>query len=279
VLLALVLVSAVLHASWNALLRGHPDRRGGSVAVLAVCAISSVIAAAAAIAIEGDAPFPTLAALGATLAAGVFEAGYFAALNRGLAAGGLGPVYTISRGGAVVLVWPISVALFGEPVGALALGGSAVLLLGLAIAGLERSVPRAAAAWAALTAACIAGYHLFYKAALADGASAFSVFGLSILIAVPLQALALRVPAADALAALRASPRRTIGAGVISTASFLIFLVALEAGGAGVVLTLRNTSVVFALGFAALLGEHPSRRQILGALVVVTGAALVGLQG
>lgn len=277
-LLLAVLASAILHAGWNALLRGHPDRRAGGVAVLAACAVTAVIAAGVAIAIEGRAPFPRPLGLGASLLAGLFEAGYFAALTRGLAAGGLGPVYTISRGGAVVLVWPISVAAFGEPVGAVALGGTALLLGGLVTAGMERTVPRAAAAWAVLTALCIAGYHLVYKVALSADASPPSVFAVSILLAVPLQAAALGVGFEGAAAALRAAPARTIAAGSIATASFLIFLVALEAGGAGAVLTLRNTSVVFALGFAALIGEAPSRRQIAGAVLVAAGAVMVGLQ-
>jgi hemolysin III len=48
--------------------------------------------------------------------------------------------------------------------------------------------------------------------------------------------------------------------------------------GAGAVLTLRNPSVVFALGCAALIGEAPSRRQIVGAVCVAIGAVMVGLQ-
>src|SRR5262245_6806097 len=110
-----VLVSALLHAAWNALLRSHPDRRAGGVAVVAVAA---AVAAAAAIAWTRD-PFP--GGLLPTCIAGVFEAGYMVSLQRGFAAGGLGPVYTISRGGSLAIVWPLSVAMLGEGAHAIAI--------------------------------------------------------------------------------------------------------------------------------------------------------------
>jgi drug/metabolite transporter (DMT)-like permease len=64
-------------------------------------------------------------------------------------------------------------------------------------------------------------------------------------------------------------------AGAIATASFLLFLHGLARSGAGVALTLRNTSVVFAQALAAGIGERVPRRQLLGAILVVLGAALV----
>lgn len=277
-LLAAVLASAVLHAAWNALLRSHPEKRGGSVAVLAICAVVATAVAIVHAAATGAAPFPGGDGLAPTLLAGLFEGGYFACLTRALGAGALGPVYTISRGGAVLAVWPISMLALGEPVGALAIAGSVVLLAGLATAGMERHVSRAAVGWALGTAACIAGYHLVYKVALDQGAAPAAVFAVAIAVAVPVQAIAMRVGTAGVLAAVRAAPRRTIAAGVLSTASFVLFLFALRAGGAGAVLTLRNTSVVFALIGARLVGDHASRRQVIGAVLVAAGAALVGLQ-
>ncbi len=42
------------------------------------------------------------------LAAGLGEAAYFFTLARALDIGPLGPVYTISRGASMLLVWPAS---------------------------------------------------------------------------------------------------------------------------------------------------------------------------
>jgi uncharacterized membrane protein len=79
-----------------------------------------------------------------------------------------------------------------------------------------------------------------------------------------------------AIRAFRTSPYVVGIAGVLSAASFLAFLGALVRGGAGLVLTLRNTSVVFAQGMAFLIGERPRRLQILGACLVAVGAVLLG---
>ncbi|MCB9561637.1 MAG: permease [Kofleriaceae bacterium] len=278
-LVLVVLASALLHAGWNALLRRHPVKDAAGVAVVAIAAAVAMGVAAIEAVVRARAPFAGGAAVAWTVAAGLCEAGYFAALVRALAAGPLGSVYTISRGGAVVLVWPLSVALLGEPVHALGVAGSAVLLVGLASSGMARAVPRAAITWAIVTAGFIAGYHLAYKAALAAGAAPAAVFAVALAVALPIFAGASRVGPRRAMVAVRAAPRSTVLAGVVCATSFLVFLVALRAGGAAMVLTLRNTSVVFALGFGAMLGEAPGRRQIAGAVLVAIGAALMGLGG
>ena len=70
----------------------------------------------------------------------------------------------------------------------------------------------------------------------------------------------------------RCSP---LACSAVCAASFLIFLVALREAGAGLVLTLRNTSILFAVLFGWLLGEPPHRRTAVGALLVAFGAALL----
>ena len=54
-------------------------------------------------------------------------------------------------------------------------------------------------------------------------------------------------------------------------------LTALVRSDAGAVLTLRNTSIAFAVGSGALQGERLGRRQLAGVALVVVGAALLGL--
>jgi uncharacterized membrane protein len=59
--------------------------------------------------------------------------------------------------------------------------------------------------------------------------------------------------------------------------SFLILMEALARGGPGYVLTLRNTSVLFAMAMAWRIGERPARAEIVGATLVAAGAALLAL--
>jgi uncharacterized membrane protein len=66
--------------------------------------------------------------------------------------------------------------------------------------------------------------------------------------------------------------------GVICGGSFLILMEALAGGGAGFVLTLRNTSVLFATALAWTIGERPQHAQIAGAVFVAAGAILMARQ-
>jgi drug/metabolite transporter (DMT)-like permease len=280
-IIALVLVSAFLHAAWNALLRLEQDKDRALVA-----AVGTATAIAAAVAgvrwALGEAPFLAAEAVGWSLVAGVLEVAYFASLARALESGPLGPVYTISRGGAVVLVWPISIAAFGELVTMPALAGSAVVLAGLALssAGLPRGAGRrargAALGWAITCAVAIAGYHLAYKAALAAGGSPSAVFAVALTVATAINIARLGAEGRRIAAAIaRARAPRVLLMGAVCGGSFLILMEALAGGGAGFVLTLRNTSVLFAIGLAWAIGDPPRRAQIAGAILVAAGAVLM----
>jgi drug/metabolite transporter (DMT)-like permease len=74
-----------------------------------------------------------------------------------------------------------------------------------------------------------------------------------------------------------ARPLLLVAAGLLCTLSFSLLLLALANSGAGAVLTLRNTSIAFALGLGALQGERLGRRQLVGAGLVLLGAVLLGL--
>ena len=65
--------------------------------------------------------------------------------------------------------------------------------------------------------------------------------------------------------------------GIVCGGSFLILMEALARGGSGYVLTLRNTSVLFAAGLALMIGERPHRSELVGAALVAAGAVLMSL--
>ena len=274
----LVLASALLHALWNAGLRVEPDKDRGVVVAIAVGSVIAV-AVAVVVAARNGSPFPGSAGATAvtwTLAAGVFEAVYFWALAKALSMGPLGPVYTLSRGGAVVLVWPISIWLWREPVHPLSIAGSALLLAGLVCSGAERGTSRRAVKWALLCAAFIAAYHLAYKAALQAHGEPSAVFAISLGFASVINMLRLGASGrAAAKVMLQNRGWRLIAIGAICSIAFLLFMQALAKGGAGMIVTLRNTSVVFATFFAWRIGDRPSWRQVMGAGLVALGAVLL----
>ena len=278
-IVALVLLSALLHASWNALLRVERDKDRALVAAIGAATLLATAVAGLRWGL-GELPFATALSLAWAIAAGLFEWIYFASLAKALDRGALGPVYTISRGGAILLVWPISIAAFTEILTVTSAAGSAIVLAGLALAsagtGDARALRRDALAWAIACAASIAGYHLAYKAALQAGGGASAVFAVALAVATLINIARIGAAGRRAIAVLvRTRLPRLALMGLVCGGSFLILLEALQAGGAGFVLTLRNTSVLFAIGLAFAIGERPRRPEIAGAAFVAAGAILM----
>ena len=272
---ALIVASAFLHALWNAGLKRQHDPEAASVAVLAIAALVALGARAL---VAGPA-FAGGSGLAWALSAGVCEGGYFVTLALAFREAPLGIVYTIARGGALAAIWPLSALWLGEAVTARSALGAAALVVGLSLVGLDRAgraSPRGVL-WASACAAFIAGYHLCYKCSLAAGAAPSAVMPVSLAVALPVSLARLGTEGPRrALAALRASPIVVGAAGVLCTASFLVFLYALARGGAGAAATLRNTSVLFALLLAWAIGERPGRPQVAGTVGVAIGAVLIG---
>lgn len=271
----LVLSSALLHALWNALLKREADIATATVCVLAVSWVSSVML----LPFFPGPRFATRESVLWGLASGVFEGVYFLTLAMALLRAPLGFAYTVARGTAIALVFPISVLLLGEHLGWLSGIGVLVLYVGLIAVGLSRQqqTGKQGLFWSCVCGVCVAGYHLCYKQALGAGALAPALFALSLSVALPINLLHHgRGAPRRVLQALRDNPRRMVLAGIACTASFTVFLYALAIAGAGAVLTLRNTSVLFAQLLSLSIGEKLRAQQIVGALLVGAGAVLIG---
>ncbi len=281
-LAALTLVSALLHASWNALLRREPDKDRGLTAAIIAAAVVACAVALVRWAL-GAQPFTTPASILYTVLAGLFEAIYFSTLARALEVGRLGVVYTVSRGGAVLVVWPASLWLFAEVVTWTSGTGSAVVLAGLVVSSLSVTTAstrahRAGVGWAAACAVSIAGYHLAYKAGVREGANPSALFGASLALSAVLSVIRLgRAGRRTLVVVVRERGSRVALMGLLCGGSFLILMEAISIGGSAFVLTLRNTSVLFAVILAAMIGERPQRTEIVGAILVAGGAVLMSV--
>jgi drug/metabolite transporter (DMT)-like permease len=272
--LVLVVFSALLHAAWNTLLKRERDPRLASVPVVLV---SAIVGTAIALGTSGITAMSGRA-WAWSFAAGTFEATYFFTLGRALSLAPLGVVYTATRGGALLLVWPLSVVLLGERVTPWGLAGTLLVLVGLVATSHEATpvrLERRGLWFAAGCAVSIAGYHLSYKHALFFGASPAMAISVSMGLGVAANFAVID----ERRAALAMVVRPTIVlAGVLCSLSFLLFLHALSRGGAGLMLTLRNTSVIFAMVFSLLIGERPPRLRWLGAGIVAVGAVLLSVR-
>jgi drug/metabolite transporter (DMT)-like permease len=276
---AWLLTSAFLHASWNAVLkREHDPQR----AMLGILGFAFAFASVAAFLWTGSG-FPSRAALAWTVGSGVFEGLYFATLAMALARATYGSVYAIARGGALLFVWPAAALILAEPVTFRSATGAALVAAGIGLVGLsarEHSSGRGIA-FAVACAASIAGYHLCYGKALGHGAAQAPVFAVALGVALPFAWGSVR-----AAGPAPGTVRRPVGgrdlarwlvSGAVTTTSFLLFLGGLARSGAGIAMTLRNTSIVFAQLLAVVLGEAMPPRQLIGAALIVIGAAMVAV--
>ncbi len=288
----MVVGSALAHATWNSLLKRARDPESAVVAMMTVAALVALLIAAAL-----RTPVPSPKVLGFIAAAGLLEAGYFVALARALSRAPLGSVYTVVRGGALAVVWPVSLMFLGESVtverglGALLVTGGLVatsiaerrasasatpaVVPGAVTAGVAKGL-RSGIFVAAICALFVAGYHLAYKLALSSGGRPEAVNSLSLTIAVILSWIVLSSSRRRrVLRGAREEPIRIVIGGVLGALGFLVFLFAMKSAGAGVVLTLRNVSILFAQAMGYAHGERPARLGWLGVALVTSGAFLL----
>lgn len=215
-----------------------------------------------------------------TLLAGLSEGGYFICMARAFEKAPLGIAYSIMRGGAMILVWAVSSSMMGEPLTAFSLGGACLIGFGLywiQPKGEMTKDMKTGILWAFAGAFFIAGYHLAYGMSLEYGASQVSLFALSMFVSLPIL-----IMQAKGKSVFKAPAGGWKGwawlmlAGVISAASFILFLFGLPKTGPGAAITLRNTSVGWAQIFAFILGEKMTARQITAVGLILGGAILLG---
>lgn len=272
---AVVIASAVLHAWWNALIKGSSATRSTGVVVLTASGLQAWICT---LFLRGPV-FPDPHGIAWSLLSGCFESAYFLTLVWCLSLGPLAQVYSFSRGGSLLFVWPLSIMLMHEPLVGLHALGAFIVFCGLIMTGLsssheERAGNRASYFIAlAICAGCIASYHLIYKQAMLTGGHPMAVFATSMTVAVPVNLLWHR---RTLKAEWNKINWRLIAlASVLCTGSFLLALAGLHLAGTGWVLTLRNCSVVIALLFAWRLGEKIPRPRIIGTVLIAVGAIIL----
>ncbi|MFM0043379.1 EamA family transporter [Paraburkholderia sediminicola] len=273
----LVLLAAVLHASWNAMLHGNRDR------FLSMTWMSIAIAAVSTVVILFT-PLPAGAAWPYIVTSGLVHIVYNVTLVRSYRRNDLAQAYPIARGSSPLLV-TLGAALFAhEAIGPMHALGIAMISGGIIAIALEgRRVSRAGALAALTTGATIAlytvidgiGVRLSGGEALAYTAWMFLFYWLMPVLFVATRGLAaLWAPARTAPMAIGSS----LVGGLVSIAAYGIVIWALQSGAMGAVSALRETSVVFAVLIGRmLLRETVSGKRWLTCVIVAGGAVCLGL--
>ncbi|GAA4874176.1 DMT family transporter [Actinomycetospora straminea] len=275
----LTLLAAVLHATWNAVAHGVPDRLVGFALIGATYV---VVGGGAALALGP----PPAGAWPAILASAGIHVVYVLLLWWSYQLGDFSQVYPVARGTAPWVVALVELAR-GEHVPALQLVGIGVISLGLLSLALDggrlsrASLPALGAALA--TGLSIAAYTVVDATAV--DATAVATTPVPVYAAwmfllqgpvMPVIALARRGRR------LRTLDRRVLlaglGGGLVSLAAYGLVLVAQTSGATAAVAALRETSIVIgAVIGTVFLGERFGRSRVVAAAVVTVGIVLVDL--
>ena len=271
--IALVLVSALLHAAWNAIVKAGEDRLVAAWATVTAGAIVGFP-----LLVVAGLPSPTSALFVAV--SGCLHAVYYIALTRAYDYGDLSFVYPLARGVAPPLATVGAVLVFHETLPTVAYGGIGLIALGVLLLGaLGRHVAfsRLAITWSIVTAISIATYTLVDR----QGIRLTSPLGyISALFWINAGLLSLYVRWRR-----RAWPWHlvdptqvgTLGlSGALSMGAYLLVLLALAISRVGYIAALRETSVLIAawLGWR-VLGDLQGVPRLVSSSVVVLGLALL----
>jgi len=288
--LAMVLLSALLHAAWSTAIKGSRDPMAFNVAQ------ALVLGGLAVAGLAGFEPREVSGRVWGFLAAtGACHGIYYYGMSRALERADLSLVYPVIRSTPAFLPL-VAIPVFGEEISPLGALGIAVVVAGIWLVhtapgrGL-RAVLSPGLGWAWLTLGTTVGYSLFDKQAMLgltggrwSGAVPPSVALLCLLsLASEPIFLGLALPRL-ARGALRRvfceAPGRLLGAVALSFAGYALILQAFASAPASYVVAVRQLSVLFAVLMAAgLLRERPGRSRMLGASATVIGVAIIAFAG
>jgi len=278
-----VLFGALLHATWNALVKSSGDKQLD----LALVHLLGALVALPLLVWVGLPPVAAWPFIGMSL---LIHVAYYITLNGAYQHGDLGSTYPIMRGSAPLLVALGSTAL-GERLTPAAWLGIGAITVGVLLVGLARPAQALhhgrAIAFALANAVVIAGYTIVDGrgvriSAEAGYTAASYVVLLFVLDGIPYPALVFAQRSVAARRAMLAYARRrwplaTLG-GLASLGSYWIALWAMTRAPVAAVSALRETSVLFATAMSVLvLKERFGLQRACGAVVIVGGVVALRL--
>jgi drug/metabolite transporter (DMT)-like permease len=268
--IALVLGAAVMHASWNAILRGGEDRLWS---MTVMCAVS----AAAALPFLFLVPPPAPASWACIALSSGLQVAYCLFLVRAYRDGGLAQVYPVARGASPLLVTLGAAIVAGERPGLVALGGVALVSLGIAALAFERGRPHVSTTLLAVIAGVfIAAYTVTdgMGARLAGRALSYTVW-LFLLQGSGMVAIYLIRFRRLRIAPREAATQKALVGGVLGLLAYGVVIWALTLAPMGQVSALRETSILFAALIGAVFLKEPVTWPRASAAAMIAAGAVV----
>ncbi|AHJ73656.1 DMT family transporter [Kosakonia sacchari] len=271
-LVLLTLFAALLHASWNTLLRGGTDRLWSMTIMCATIALTCVVVAP-------FLPLPAYASWKYALLSALLHVGYNLCLVRSYQSGDLGQTYPIARGSSPLMVTSAAALFAGEKVAVNALAGIGLISGGILLLALQhRRLALPGLKYSLATGAFIAAYSVVdgIGVRIAGDAIAYTVW-MSALWGALMPALYIGLRDAKSLLRWRPGVVRAATGGLVSLLAYGIIIFAMATAPMGAVSALRETSVLFAalLGYL-FLGETLTLRKVLACTVIATGTVMIG---
>jgi drug/metabolite transporter (DMT)-like permease len=273
VVFAIVISAALLHASWNAIVKSAGDK---FLTTAMVAASASTLSAALLPFLSTPAP----ASWPYAAASAVFQISYFLLVARTYQISDMSQTYPLMRGTAPLIVALVSEFLTGDVLSPIAWAGVIGICLGIFSIALGGKVnDRKGVYLALLNALVIASYTLIDGAGVRrSGAPAAYTLWVFVLTGLPLTLWALAVRRTKLVSYFGRHWPLGIAGGVATTASYGLALWAMTVAPVAVVAALRETSILFGTAIAGLvLKEHIGARRIIAACIIACGAAILRL--
>ena len=294
-IVVMVLVAALAHASWNALIKSDDDRL---VTLGAINAVRFLLCIPIVLAL----PLPDRASWPYLAASSILHVGYYTFLISAYRFGDLSKVYPLARGLSPLIVAAGAYAFAGERLSPMALVGVAVACMGIASLSLgggatparsarvhtgapssagdgaaQARTNRRGVVFAAGTAVFIAAYTVTdAMGARLSGHAVSYVAWLSILDGLPMLLVAGVLRRAGLAHHLAARAWKSVAGGALQLTAYGLVVWSLALAPMAAVSALRETSVLFAAIIGVkLLGEPLGTHRIAAAALVAAGIMLI----
>ena len=274
-----VLAAALMHASWNALVKSRGDRFAGLIGM-------SIGMGAFAVPALYWTTLPSGVTWAWLLASIVLHTGYRSFLGLAYAGGDLAQAYPLARGVAPMLSATGSAIFFAEMPRPVAIVGIILLGLGAVLLAFrakskdgDHLLHTRTVMFALTTSVFIAGYTISDGMGARSAADALSYAAwLFILDGIWCAVLFGAMRGGAGLVRLGSQWTQFLMTGSLAGASYFVAMWAMTKAPIGAVAALRESSILFALIISVMfLGEKATAQRVIAGLLIVTGVAAIKL--
>jgi drug/metabolite transporter (DMT)-like permease len=271
-LYGLVILSAIAHSVWNAMMKSAGDRTMTMVAIRIVGLVLGLIAL----------PFvdwPASAGWTWLALTALVQFGYYALLIRSYGIGDMSVVYPLARGLAPVLTTLAAFLVIGEALSVGQIMAVALISFGIMVLSVGAGASRAAVGFALATGATVAAYSFLAGMGVRSGGTVLGFQAwLEVVNGIVMVGFALLTRREALVDYARRHAATGLLAGALSVIGFLAYLAAARSLPLGPITALRETSVIFGAILGTLvLKEGFGPRRIAAASLVVVGIGLLAV--